>query len=187
MEDSDIIIRIKKGEPEAFSILVERYHRRLLTFIFRLVDDERIVEDIGQEVFLSVYKSLDAFDERRGMPFSAWLFIIARNRCISEIRRRKGRVMIPLDNESAIPSKHKTTEDLLIENEQWQAIRASLAELAEPFKGTILRSLAGEPPEAIAMADGISLGTVKSRLFRARERLKTLVGEYFGGNDDERV
>jgi RNA polymerase sigma-70 factor (ECF subfamily) len=85
VEDIDVVKRIKNGDVEAFSILVEKYHKYLLNFIFRLIGDEEIVEDIGQEVFLSVYKSLKDFDEKRGTPFSAWIFITARNRCIRDI------------------------------------------------------------------------------------------------------
>ena len=69
-------------------MLVERYHRNLLTFIFRIVRDWHLAEDIGQEVFLDVYKELPSFDPGRGSPFPAWLFIVARNRSISELRRR---------------------------------------------------------------------------------------------------
>jgi RNA polymerase sigma-70 factor (ECF subfamily) len=187
MEDSEIIRCVKAGDTEAFSLLVEKYHRRLLTFIFRLVDDQAGIEDIGQEVFWSAYKSLPGFDEGRGTPFSAWLFTIARNRCISEIRRRQGLRTIPLDKETAIPSRQQNQEEILIEHERRQAIKASLDQLPEPFRGTILRSLEGEAPDVIALADGISVGTVKSRLFRAREKLKALVREYIGGKGYGRV
>ena len=63
MEDIEIIKRIKRGDIEAYSVLVEKYHRQLLNFIYRLTGDEKSVEDIGQEVFLSVYQSLQRFDE----------------------------------------------------------------------------------------------------------------------------
>ena len=87
LNDIEVIKRIKSGEIDAFSLLVEKYHRRLLIFIHRLVGDKSIVEDVGQEVFLNVYKSLDNFDEQAGVPFSAWLFIAARNRALSELRK----------------------------------------------------------------------------------------------------
>jgi RNA polymerase sigma-70 factor (ECF subfamily) len=187
MEDSEIIRRVKQGETEAFSLLVEKYHRRLLTFIFRLVADPVSVEDIGQEVFLNAYKSLPAFDEGRGTPFSAWLFIIARNRCISEIRRSQRLMMIPLDQETAPPSRHQNQDEILMEHERRQALKASLDQLPEPYRGTILRSLEGEAPEVIALADGIAVGTVKSRLFRARKKLKALVRAYIGGKGYGRI
>ncbi len=100
VEDIEVVRRIKNGDIEAFSILVEKYHNHLLNFIYRLTGDVDIVEDIGQEVFLSVYKSLRNFDDNRGTPFSAWLFITSRNRCISEMRKKGNRKFIPLDEKT---------------------------------------------------------------------------------------
>ena len=187
MDDIDIVRRVKSGDVEAFSLLVEKYHRRLLNFIYRLVADQRVVEDIGQEVFLSVYKSLYRFDENRGTPFSAWLFITARNRCISELRARRGKEHLPIEDFTVLLSKEKTAEEKLLKSEQEQALAASLAQLPEPYRSTILQSLRGDSLSMIAAAEGVSPGTVKSRLFRARARLKTLLNEYFGGKGYERI
>jgi RNA polymerase sigma-70 factor, ECF subfamily len=88
MDDIEIINNIQEGNSESFSLIVDKYHKQLLNFIYRLMRDEQIVEDIGQEVFLSIYKSIRAFNLQRGVPFSAWLFITARNRCISELRKK---------------------------------------------------------------------------------------------------
>ncbi len=187
MEDIDVVKQIKNGDTEAFSILVEKYHRHLLNFIFRLIEDEGLVEDIGQEIFLSVYKSLKDFDEKRGTPFSAWLFITARNHCISELRKRRGKKIVPIDATSDIRAKDKTAEETLIEKEKWQAVKASMEQLPEPYRSTILQSLNGDSLDEIAVRDGVSPGTVKSRLFRAREKMKLLVKEYFGGKGYERV
>ncbi len=187
MDDIDIVRRVKSGDGETFSLLVEKYHKHLLNFIFRIVRDERTVEDIGQEVFLSVYKSLHRFDENRGTPFSAWLFITARNRCISELRTRRGKEYLPIEDFTVILSKEKTAEENLLKNEQEQALAASLAQLPEPYRSTIFKSLRGDSLGMIATAEGVSPGTVKSRLFRARERLKTLLNEYFGGKGYEGI
>ena len=186
MEDIEIVRRVKGGDVEAFSVLVEKYHRHLLNFIFRLVGDEDIVEDIGQEVFLSVYKSLGSFDEKRGTPFSVWLFISARNRCISELRNRKGQ-NVSLDDALGVRTGARTQEEVLIENERRQAIRASLAQLSEPYRSTIMRGLRGDSLDEIASSDGVPLGTVKSRLSRAKEKMKLLVRAYYGGKGYERV
>jgi len=94
VDDIDIVKRVQAGDRNAFSLLVEKYHRPLLNFIYRLVGNDHSVEDIGQDVFLNVYKSMSRFDLSEGVPFSAWLFIAARNRCISEgsrIEVRPGR------------------------------------------------------------------------------------------------
>jgi RNA polymerase sigma-70 factor (ECF subfamily) len=187
MEDLGIIRQIKNGNADAYGLLVERYHRPLLNFIFRIVDDKGMVEDIGQEVFFTVYRSLKDFDESKGTPFSAWLFIAARNRCISVLRERRGRKRVGLEEIADLGDGARSAEDLLLEQERMAALAASLRQLPEPFRMTLLRSLEGESPDEIATGEGISTGTVKSRLFRAKERMRLLVREYFGGKGYERV
>lgn len=187
MEDYEVIRQVKGGNTDAFALLVEKYQGHLLNFIFRLVKDEAIVEDIGQEVFLSVYKSLDGFDEGRGTPFSAWLFITAKNRCISELRGRTGKVKVPLDDIPDLRAAGKNAEEILIDSQKQKALYASLTQLPEPYKGTILKSLAGKSLDEIASGEGISSGTVKSRLFRARKRMQLFISEYYGGSGYERI
>jgi RNA polymerase sigma-70 factor (ECF subfamily) len=187
MEDIRIIRRIKNGDVDAFSKLVEKYHQRLLTFIFRLVRDEGIVEDIGQEVFLDIYKSLKGFDENRGTPFSAWLFIAARNRCISELRKKNASVALSLEEVGELAGDNLSAEALLMAHERSEALRFSLEVLAKPFKEPLLMSLHGCTLQEISRACGISPGTVKSRLFRARERMKLLIERHLGGKGYESV
>lgn len=187
MEDIEVIRRVKSGDTEAFSILVEKYHRHLLNFIFRLIADEGIVEDIGQEVFLSIYKSLKDFDEDRGAPFSAWLFVIARNRCIAELRKKNSNKHMSVEETYALWAESGAPEDMLMKKEQWEAIKTSSNQLSDPFRNTILSSLHGNTVKEIAKNDGISSGTVKSRLFRAKQKIKVLVREYFGDKEHEKI
>jgi len=187
MEDHLIIGRVQEGDAEAFSLLVEKYHRGILNFIFRLVGDEKIVEDLGQDVFLEVYKSLKDFDVGRGTPFSAWLFITARNRCISELRKRKGTTAVSLEEVADLGADLMSAEDLLIQSEQQQMAGRLLDQLAEPFKRPLVMSLNGSSLKEIARACGIAPGTAKSRLCRAKEKLKLLAGGNLGGKEYERV
>ena len=180
MNDVEIIRRIQAGDSESFSLLVQKYHRQVLTFIWRLTGAENDVEDIGQEIFLSIYTSLDRFDPDRGTPFSAWLFITARNRCISELRKTGGQVFSAGEMDELV-SPELSPEQTVIEDERLQAIRASLEQLPEPFKSTIIESLQGNSPTEISLKHGITIGTAKSRLFRAREKLKSLLPGEFGG------
>ena len=181
MEDSQIIRRVQAGDTEAFALLVSRYHRNLLNFIFRLVGDKAIVEDLGQEVFLNVFRALPEFDPCRGVPFTAWLFTIARNRCISEIRSRKERRFVDLEVIAELPVSSRSAEEILLAGERSEALQDSLRQLPEQYRMPLLRSLEGQSLEQIAAGLAISIGTVKSRLFRARERMKVLVGEILGG------
>jgi RNA polymerase sigma-70 factor, ECF subfamily len=183
-DDRDIIREVQAGNSEQFTLLVIKYHRNLLNFIYRLVGNREIVEDIGQEVFLSIFKSIKTFDIGRGVPFAAWLFITARNRCISE-RRKKKISVLPIEKaSSSLRSREKTPEQIASEEERLRAIRAALEQLPEPFQSTLWQSLRGDSPEEIADTNHISRGTVKSRLARAREKMNILLHEHWGGNPD---
>jgi RNA polymerase sigma-70 factor, ECF subfamily len=179
-EDSEIVQRIKLGETDAYETLVRKYHRHLLNFIFRLVRDEYIVEDIGQEVFISVYRSLPGFDEGRGVPFSAWLFIVARNRCISELRKRKSSPFVPIIEDMPAPYS-SSPEEILRQKEQRAAIEKALEKLESPFKEALLISLKGASIDEIARISKAPINTIKTRLFRAREKLRKLLMLDIGG------
>lgn len=187
-DDLEIVRRVQCGDTQAFALLVEKHHRQLLNFISRLVRDESLVEDIGQEVFLSVFRSLRTFDEGRSVPFAAWLFIVARNRCIGELRRRRGKVFLPAEGlAGSAASDHGTPEDQALNEERRRAIAASLEQLPEPYRKALLGSLRGDSIEEHALAEGIPPGTAKSRLSRARERMRQLLGERRGGQGHEGV
>ena len=181
MDDRQIIERVQNGDSEAFALLVFRYHRNLLNFIFRLIGDAALVEDIGQEVFLDVFRTLPNFDPEREVPFGAWLFTLARNRCLSELRRRGKRHFIELDAAGELPAAGLSAEELLLHRERWAALQNSLRQLPEPYRTTLAQSLAGQSLEEIALDQAISVGTVKSRLFRAKARIRTLMKNVFGG------
>ena len=114
MNDNDIIKLIRNGHVDAFAQLVQKYHKNLLTFIYRFVRDPHLSEDIGQEVFLDVYKSLPKFDSERGTPFSAWLYISARNRCISELRKRGKSECVPFEDYHILTDTKVSAESALI-------------------------------------------------------------------------
>ncbi|MDR3628724.1 MAG: sigma-70 family RNA polymerase sigma factor [Desulfocapsaceae bacterium] len=178
MDEAEIIRTIKAGDIHAYALLVERYYRPLLAFIFKIVRDKDVVEDIGQEVFFSGYRSLNIFDEKKGVPFSAWIFTVARNHCISYLRQRRIREQRYVDVDTSLEDHKKNPEEEFFVREQKLAIAASLQQIPEPFRKTIMMSLEGCTLDDIAESQMVTLGTVKSRLFRARERMKILVGEH---------
>ncbi len=186
MDDRIIIERVQGGDVDAYALLVERYHRNLLAFIFRLVKDAHLAEDIGQEVFLNVYRELPRFDPDRGTPFAAWLYIVARNQCVSELRRRGRAETVATECLEGIAAGGESAEAALIRAEELAALRATLEELPEPFRATILMSLTGATLEEIARRSGVGPATVKTRLFRARERLAQMLKGQFGGVGHER-
>ena len=186
MNDNVIIRRIQGGDVDAFAQLVQKYHKNLLSFIYRFVRDSHLSEDIGQEVFLDVYKSLARFDPELGTPFSAWLYISARNRCISELRKRGRGESVPLEDYHIITGSEDSAEEALIRHEGRRALAASLEQLTEPFRTAMVKSLQGATLNEIAFQCGISQATVKSRLFRAKEKMKQLMKEHVGGVVHER-
>jgi RNA polymerase sigma-70 factor, ECF subfamily len=181
MNDDSIIRLIQNGNTEAYAKLVQKYHKNVLDFIFRLVRNPHLTEDIGQDVFLSAYKSLSKFEPEMGTPFIAWLYIIARNHCISYFRTNRNARNALIHEYQCLPSSEYTAEEELVRNERLQALSASLEELPEPFRATIIKSLQGASLNEIALEFKIPLSTVKSRLFRAKEKIKLLMNEYVGG------
>jgi RNA polymerase sigma-70 factor, ECF subfamily len=143
--------------------------------------ESQLVEDIGQEVFLSIYKSIRSFNVQRGVPFAAWLFITARNRCYSELRRKRPPT-VPIKATEILPVNGNTPEQEASEEERIAAIHAAIDQLPEPYKQTILQSLNGDSPEEIARILQVCRGTVKSRLSRARQKMKSLLNASLGGN-----
>lgn len=186
MDDQNIIERIRQGETDAYALLVRKYHRNLLAFIHRLVHDSHLAEDIGQEVFLNVYKELPRFNLDRGVPFAAWLYIAARNHCVSHLRKN-GR-MEPHSGKDLelLADQRQTGEEQLIRQEELAALSETIHELPEPFRTTIIMSLQGDTVDEIALKCSVPRATVKSRLFRARERIALVLKEYFGGMSHER-
>lgn len=174
-EDNEIINLVRSGEKGAYAVLVRKYHHHLLNFIFHIMRDQFIVEDIGQEVFISVYRALPNFDEKRGVPFSAWLFIIARNRCISELRKNKVAEFVPFFDDLPVSAHSSAPDEILIQQEQRQGLMLAIEKLEEPFHEAILKSLKGASIDEIARGCNVPVNTVKTRLFRAREKLRTLL------------
>ncbi|NLD37246.1 MAG: sigma-70 family RNA polymerase sigma factor [Desulfatiglans sp.] len=186
MNDNTIIRLIQDGKIDAYARLVQKYHKNLLSFIYRLVRDPNITEDIGQEVFLSAYKSLAGFNTEKGTPFSAWLFVIARNKCVNYLRDHKNVKTLPVDELKTLSLHHDNAEEALIKQEDLQILTTSLRQLPEPFRSTILKSLEGASMDQIACEFGIPLSTVKTRLLRARAKIKKLMNIYVGGVGHER-
>ena len=188
MDDRIIIKRVQSGDVDAYALLVRKHHRNLLAFIFRIVRDAHLAEDVGQEVFLNAYKELPRFDPDRGTPFVAWLYIIARNQCVSELRRLGRTEFVSAECLHRIAAAGETAEAALIRQEEMEALKATVQELPEPFRSTIVMSLKGATLDEIARNCGVAPATVKTRLFRAREKLMLLLkGHYVGLGHERRI
>jgi RNA polymerase sigma-70 factor (ECF subfamily) len=187
-EDSDglLVERTLAGDAHAFELLVVKYQRRIQRLISRMVRDGDLVEDIAQETFIRAYRALHQF--RGDAQFYTWLYRIAVNtakKFLLELKRD------PLVTQTALqpdgdddetsrpgnePSSDETPESVLAANEIAQAVNAAMAALPEDLRQAVtLREIEGLSYEDIAAAMDCPIGTVRSRIFRAREAISARV------------
>ena len=186
--DAALVKRAQAGEKRAFELLVTKYQRRILRLLGRILHNQSDVEDIAQETFLKAYRALPKF--RNESAFYTWLYRIAvntaRNHISSkhnqvfvsdQIESRDGETFSLLDNltDGETPETHLHNREII------EALQIALDELPEQLRQAIvLRELEGLSYEEISTAMDCPVGTVRSRIFRAREaiseRLKPLLG-----------
>ncbi len=179
-EDLIAVRRCLNQEPAAFRELVERYKNQIFSLIFRLVRNPSDAEDLSQETFIKAFKNLASYDANR--PFITWLFKIAHNASLDFLRAKKPEA-ISIDEEEVgvYPDSSASIEkelESVLQREFLDRILASLPPLYQ--EALILRHKEGLDLKEIAQVLQIPEGTVKIRLFRAREALKKKL-ESFGG------
>lgn len=185
--DAVLMLRVKRGDRAAFSALVEKYQQPLLNFLLRSLQDETEAEDLAQNVFVQVWKSARRY--RPTARFSTWLFTIARNLCLNELRRRARHPAASLESppaESELPLPQRledqrsgTPPEALLREELFQKVEAALAELPESQRTAILLCREEEfSYEDIAAILGCSLSATKSLIHRGRETLKQKLKPY---------
>jgi RNA polymerase sigma-70 factor (ECF subfamily) len=178
--DEALIRSILAGDRERFEVLVERYQTRLVNYLYRMVRNLEEAHDLAQEVFIRVYQALDRFDSQ--YRFSTWLFRVAQNAAIDVIRKRRIK-LVPLTRRADESSE--ATVDLELPDNQPSAlaaiegreldasIRMAIDALPWEYRELILLRHYGELAyEEIAEVKAMPLGTVKNKLFRARQMLK---------------
>jgi RNA polymerase sigma-70 factor (ECF subfamily) len=149
---------------------VERYQRPLLSLIRNLTPPGADHEGVAQDVFLASYRSLASFDPRRS-AFSTWLFTIARNRCRNELARRRPLAGVELPEVVDRRSPAQSAEEAELSHQ----LDVALSELPfEQRSAFVLAQLQGLSYEEVARIEGVSVGTVRSRIARAREKLRCL-------------
>lgn len=183
MEEKELIRLAQRGNGEAFGQLVERYKTKVFSLAYGLTRDRAAADDLAQEILIKAYFVLSKFKFRS--EFGTWLFRVAVNHIKDYLRKTKRRRQdLPLQN---VPEKEVATEDRTYEEEQrgerrralvWGALRRLPQKFLEILT---LRDIQGLSYEEIARVLGISLGTVDSRLFRARKMLRErLAGDVEG-------
>lgn len=184
LDDSGLVAAFLAGDARAFTELVERYHLRLLNFIYRTIGDRDRAEDLVQETFVRIYKHLHRFDQSR--KFSTWAYTIAGNLAKNELRNRSRN---PLVLFQAIrkhwDSDHRPLEwedntyrpdDLFRKRHLRAMVERAVGMLPEHHRIVfVLRELEGKTYEEISEITGVNLGTVKSRLNRARNNFAQVI------------
>lgn len=184
--DRELVTRVKKGDKGAFDLLVVKYQHKIVKLVMRYVKDPSEAMDVAQEAFLKAYRAMGSF--RGDSAFYTWLYRIAINTAKNYLVAAKRR---PVDFELDLqdPDQYElsnrlkdvdTPEGLLLSNEIREAVEDAIRGLPEDLRTAILlREIEGMSYEEIAQAMTCPVGTVRSRIFRAREaidkRLQPLV------------
>jgi len=185
--DAALMLRVKQGDAAAFTVLVEKYKQPVMNLAYRTLRDATEAEDLAQNVFVQVYKS--AYRYKSSAKFSTWLFTIARNLCLNEIRRRTRHPAESLDatrsDDEDQPlhqfedKKTAAPPETLLHRELENKIQEALADLPENQRTAILLCRQEELSyEEIAEILDCSLSATKSLIHRGREALKEKLKPY---------
>jgi RNA polymerase sigma-70 factor (ECF subfamily) len=175
-EDLGLLERIRRGDTEAAAELFERYSPALLRFTDRMLSDRGAAEEVTQEVFVKVITRAHQYDGRAGV--ASWLFAIAANACRDKRRRDRRASVVPLEAAPEPRSRGEGVEATMISEQRRKAVRLALANLSEEQReALVLARYHGMPYAEIARTLGISVGAVKTRIFRAVETLKAHFSE----------
>ena len=171
MDDCEIIAAVLEGDSASFRLLVDRHAGLVFSFVRNLIRQPADAEDLCQETFVAAYRHLASFDPRIAR-FSTWLLSIARNSCLTHLRRRETR---PCDVPQ-VPSQEPGPDARACRAELWRALDAALDDLPLPQRTAFVLSEIEQLSYAeIAVIESVEVGTVKSRVSRARERLRSLL------------
>ncbi len=192
--DHDLIEATKNGDEQAFAEIVERYRNQITNFLFRFLNDYDEAVDLAQETFVRVYFAIDRYHTQ--FAFSTYIYRIATNLAISEIRRRKRRKLLSLTGlfqaeeddqvEFQPPDTRRLQDAELIEDEQSKVIARAISALPEKYRvPIILREIEEKSYDEIAEIMNLGLGTTKSRINRARGLLKAKLGEYLQSSNND--
>lgn len=182
LTDAELIVKSIAGREESFEELVTRYQRPIVSYVYRMLNDYDSALDVTQEVFIKVYKSLDRYSSE--YKFSTWLYRIAHNAAIDHIRRnskklqsletegQEGTYELQLESPRPTPEQER-------ENSEWRSEIESVVKcLPTVYRELIiLRHSKDLSYDEIAEITELPLGTVKNRLFRAREMMREMFVE----------
>ena len=168
-----LIERVLAGDADSFRELVERHQRQVHGFVRNLVRHSLDTEDIVQEVFVAAFRKLDSFNAERSQ-FSTWLLTIARNRCLNHLKRRQ----VATTSEFDLEARTVQPMDAVLSRELRSRLDAALDQLPlEQRTAFVLAEIQELPYAEIALIEEVELGTIKSRVSRAKQRLREVLND----------
>ena len=192
--DQQLVERAQRGDKRAFELLVEKYQRKLARLLSRLIRDPNEVEDVTQEAFIKAYRALPSF--RGDSAFYTWLYRIgintAKNYLVAMGRRAPTWTEVEAEEAEGLEGGEllrdiNTPESLLLTKEIGDTVNAAIEALPEELRSAIqLRELEGMSYDEIAKLMDCPIGTVRSRIFRAREAIAERLKPLLDGAKDKR-
>jgi RNA polymerase sigma-70 factor (ECF subfamily) len=192
--DRELVARAQRGDKQAFNLLVEKYQRKLARLLSRFIRDPAEVEDVTQEAFIKAYRALPAF--RGDSAFYTWLYRIgintAKNYLMAMGRRAPTSTEVEAEEAEGFEEGEQlrdinTPESVLLSNEIAETVNRTIEALPEELRKAIqMREIEGMSYEDIAQAMDCPIGTVRSRIFRAREAIAEQLRPLLGTRKDKR-
>jgi RNA polymerase sigma-70 factor (ECF subfamily) len=180
ISDAECVRRLQRGETDAFEILLRRHEKAIFNLVYRMIGDYDEAAEVSQEVFLSAFRAVGQF--RGDANFSTWLYRIALNHSITRRKslgvRQQRRV--PIESADPLCDPQPGPSETLEKKQIRERVQHALSQLdPEDAKVLLLRDLQDIPYDEVARVLEIPVGTVKSRLHRARQALKARLAPYF--------
>ena len=189
LSDHALLEATRDGDEDAFAILVGRYRNQITNYIYRMLNDYDEAVDLAQETFVRVFRAADRY--QTNYAFSTYIYRIATNLAISELRKRKRRKLFSLtgffqnkDGDTTVefnpPDERPLVDDVMVDEERRAAVSRAIGTLPDKYRAPlVLRDVEGKSYEAIAEILEMNEGTVKSRISRARGSLIDKLKAYF--------
>jgi len=192
--DAELVARVQAGDKQAFDLLVLKYQRKIMRLLSRMIRDQAEVEDVAQEAFIKAYRALPQF--RGDSAFYTWLYRIAINTARNWLSSNSRRPSTPSSyenedgetfNEMDNLTDNTTPESELASRQIAQTVNKAIEDLPEDLRTAIvLREIEGMSYEDIAQSMNCPIGTVRSRIFRAREAIATKLRPMMANSGDRR-
>ena len=192
--DAELVARVQNGDKKAFDLLVLKYQRKIMRLLSRMIRDPAETEDVAQEAFIKAYRALPQF--RGDSAFYNWLYRIAINTARNWLatNKRRPNTSSSVENEEGETfdqsdnlTDNSTPESELASREIAQTVNRAIEDLPEELRNAIvMREIDGMSYEDIAQSMNCPIGTVRSRIFRAREAIATRLRPIMGNTSDKR-